>query len=67
MKVINGIKMYSTRELCDLLGVSSASITAMRNKGLLLSTRIGKGKYTSEHSLADYLNGKTGEQGRKTE
>ncbi len=64
MKVINGIKMYSTKELCELLGVTSSTITAMRSKGLLPSTRIGKVKYTSEQSLADYLNGKTGQEAK---
>ena len=56
--------MYSTKELCELLGVTSSTITAMRSKGLLPSTRIGKVKYTSEQSLADYLNGKTGQEAK---
>ena len=59
MKVINGIKMFTTKELQDLLGVGYGTITAMRSKGLIRSVNIGKGLYTSEESLADYLNGKT--------
>jgi len=65
MKVINGIKMFSTAELQELLGVSSRTISIMRTNGVLPYTRIGRGLYTSEEALAEYLNGKTTEIKRR--
>lgn len=65
MKVINGIKMFSTEELRELLGVSLRTITMMRTDGVLPYTRIGRGLYTSEEALAEYLNGKTTEIRRR--
>ena len=61
MKIVNGIKMFSTSELCELLGVTGRTITLMRQKGLLPSTQMGRCIYTSEQVLSDYLNGKTTE------
>lgn len=61
MKTINGIKLFSTAELMELLGVSMRTIGVMRENGTLPYTRIGKGLYTSEEALASYLNGKTTE------
>lgn len=58
MKIVNGKKMFSTSDLEDLLGVSRATITKLRKQGQLLSARLGRGLYTSEDSLNDYLNGK---------
>jgi excisionase family DNA binding protein len=65
MKVINGIKMFSTAELQELLGVSSRTISIMRTNGVLPYTRIGRGLYTSEEALAEYLNGNTTEIKRR--
>lgn len=61
MKIINGIKMFSTAELCELLGVTSRTISLMRQRGVLPYTQLGRGLFTSEQALADYLNGKTTE------
>ena len=61
MKVVNGIKMFNSKELQELLGIGYATLTSLRKKGLIRSVNLGKGLYTSEESLADYLNGKTKE------
>lgn len=65
MRVINGIKMFNTKELKELLGVTDRTISLMRTNGVLPYTRIGRGLYTSEEALAEYLNGKTTEIRRK--
>ncbi len=65
MKVINGIKMFNTKELKELLGVTDRTISLMRTNGVLPYTRIGRGLYTSEEALAEYLNGKTTEIRRR--
>ena len=65
MRVINGIKMFNTKELKELLGVTDRTISLMRTNGVLPYTRIGRGLYTSEEALAEYLNGKTTEIRRR--
>lgn len=65
MKIVNGIKMFSTTELSKLLGVTTRTISLMRLKGLLPYTQMGRAIYTSEQALSDYLNGKTTEILRK--
>lgn len=59
MKIINGVKMYDSKEVSALLGVNGTTLISYRRKGLLRSVRMGRGYYTSEESLRDYLNGKT--------
>lgn len=60
MKVVNNIKMFSTDEVCELLGVSRATLGRYRKEGKIRSVSLaGNGLYTSEESLSDYLNGKT--------
>ena len=61
MKVVNGIKLFDSGELMELLGVTYRTLSIMRKKGVLPYTRIGRACYTSEDSLADYLSGKTTE------
>lgn len=65
MKVINDVKLFSTKELSNLLGVSERTISIMRINGVLPYTRIGRGLFTSEEALAEYLNGKTTEIKRR--
>lgn len=67
MKTINGIKMFSSQEVMALLGISPAVLGRMRKEGLIRSVPLGKGLYTSEESLSDYLNGYTKEQALKRE
>lgn len=59
MRVVNGIKMFNTKELQDLLGVSYSTLAKLRKSGQLRSVHLGKSCYTSEQSLTDYLNGIT--------
>lgn len=58
MKEINGLKMYTSQELCELLGITHYALTNLRRKGLIRSVYVGRGKYTSEEALREYLNGK---------
>ena len=59
MRIVNGIKMFNTKELQELLGVSYTTLAKLRRSGQLRSARLGKSLYTSEQSLTDYLNGVT--------
>lgn len=59
MKNINGINLYSTKEVAEMLGASVTFVRAKMRKGLIASTKISRGNYVSESALADYLNGKT--------
>lgn len=59
MQIVNGIKMFSSTEVAELLGVTERTIGKLRKDGLLRSVKLGKGAFTSEESLNDYLNGKT--------
>lgn len=59
MKEIQGLKMYDSAEVCEMLGISGQTLYRLRRDGLIRSTRIGRGKYTSEECMRDYLNAKT--------
>lgn len=59
MRIVNGIKMFNSKELQELLGVSYNTLAKLRKSGQLRSARLGKSLYTSEQSLTDYLNGVT--------
>ena len=59
MKVINGIKFYSSKELCALLDISDVTLRKYRREGRIAYTTIGRGKYSSEKALSEYLSGKT--------
>ena len=59
MKVINGIKLFSSQEIAELLGTTERTLSNLRRKGLLRCVRIGRNTYLSEESLNDYLNGRT--------
>lgn len=65
MKIINGIKMFTTTEISELLGITTTSVANKRKKGLLPSVMIGHRIYTSEQALSDYLNGVTTERLRR--
>lgn len=59
MRVVNGKKMFSSKELLEMLDLAERTISKLRKEGLIRSAQIGRGLYTSEESLNDYLNGKT--------
>lgn len=57
---INGLKMYDSDELAELLGVKKSRVYQLRRRGLIRSVYLdGKKLYTSEQSVMDYLNGLT--------
>lgn len=58
MKVINGVKLFTKKEVAELLGVTETTIINYRKKGLA-STTIGRRIYISEDALTAYLNGET--------
>ena len=57
MKVINGIKMYDSQEVLDLLGISKGTLSKLRKSGKLRSVTIFGRPYTSERNIAIYLEG----------
>lgn len=57
MLEIKGIKLYTSQELAAMLNVSTQTITKLRKKRLIRSTRIGRKLYTSEEAIKDYLQG----------
>lgn len=59
MKEINGVKLYTSRELGELFGVSYPTILKYIRQGNIVKTRIGKHIYVSEQNIIDYLNGRT--------
>ena len=59
MRVVNGIKMFSSKEVAELLDITDRTLSKLRKEGLIRSVTLGRGSYTSEQSLTDYLNGMT--------
>lgn len=57
MKVINGVKMYSSQEVADMFGITIPTLAKMRKKGLIRSIQVGKAKLTSDEAIKEYLNG----------
>ena len=51
--------MFSSKEVAELLDVSERTLSKLRKDGRLRSVTLGRGAYTSEQSLNDYLNGLT--------
>ena len=60
MKEINGVKLYTAKELSELFGVSYTTMLKYIKQGNIVKTRIGRYLYVSEKNVIDYLNGKTG-------
>lgn len=60
MKEINGVKLYTKKELAELLGVCEGTIGTYLRKGNINKTKIAGIVYISEQSLLDFLNGRTG-------
>lgn len=58
MKEINGIKLYTTAELAQLLGVSVPTVRNYIKRGNITKTRIGRADYVSEENISNYLNGR---------
>lgn len=59
MKEINGIKLYTLREIAEMLGVTYQAVQKYAKRGLIPATKVG-GKYlVTEQSLMKWLNGET--------
>lgn len=60
MKEINGVKLYTCKELGELFGLSYYTVLKYIRQGNMVKTKIGRTTYVSEQNLIDYLNGRTG-------
>lgn len=56
-KVILDVKLYSTKEVADLLGVTPTTTTKYIKEGKLEAKTIGGKRYISEESLRKFLLG----------
>lgn len=68
MKEVNGVKLYTTKEVAELLGSSLYFVQSRIKKGFLSSVRISRNIYVSEEGLTAYLRGSIAEpkkQGRE--
>lgn len=59
MKVIGTMKMYTSQEIADMLDITLATLAEYRERGLIISVKVGNSKLTSEEALNDYLSGRT--------
>jgi len=57
MQQVNGISMFSLRDLEDQLPVSYWGIRNYIRDGRLKAVKIGRAYWVSEQNLADFLNG----------
>jgi excisionase family DNA binding protein len=55
-KEIVGIKTYSVKEVCELLGVSRRTITSYVNDGKLKGSKIGGRWVFTEKQLKEFIN-----------
>lgn len=59
---INGIKLYTTKELSELFGISYSSTLRYIRQGNIVKVKIGRQSYVSEQNLIDFLNGQNGKK-----
>ena len=52
-----GIKLYTTEETADILGVTKTTVKSMTADGRLSPARMGKYNYFSEEMIKAYING----------
>lgn len=65
MKEIQGMKLYTTEEVAEMLGCSTATVSKLRKTGKLRTSQVGKRLYSSEEAIKDYLNGIIDSRGLK--
>lgn len=58
MLVVDGLKLYTRKELASMLNVGVTTIMNYQNRGELRSVKIGKAIYSSEEALREFLNGR---------
>jgi len=54
-RILAGYKMYNTKELANLLQVSTVSVIKYIQSGKLKGQRIGRGYFASEEALKQFL------------
>lgn len=65
MKEVQGVKLYTTQEIAEMLGCTTVTVSRLRKSGKLRYTQIGKLCYSSEEAIKDYLNGIINNRGVK--
>lgn len=65
MRTIQGVEMYSTKEVSEIIGVTCYTVSQLRKRGLIKSVRLGRVLYTSNDSIQDYLRGRTAQTGNE--
>lgn len=62
MKTIGEVKLYSTQEVAQMLGVSVSCVQRKIRNTEITATRIGRSFYVSDENLKEFLSGKTQER-----
>lgn len=57
MLEIQGIKLYTAKEVATLCGCAVSTIVRLRREGKLRSTRLARKIYYSEQGVLEYLTG----------
>lgn len=55
MKEVLGVKLYTLKEVGDLLGVQQQTVSKYVQQGKLKARVIGGAKYVSEENLKEFL------------
>lgn len=55
MKVVLGVKLYTIKEVSELLGIQSQTTSKYITQGKIKAQTIGGMKYVSEENLKDFL------------
>lgn len=68
MLVVDGLKLYTRKDLASMLNVGLSTIMNYQRRGELRSVKVGKAIYSSEEALREFLNGRIPElRNRKRE
>jgi len=65
MKVIFGEKLFSIKEVAEMLGISSTSVHNYVKSGKLRATKIASAWHIKEADIKAYLDGNTNERAVK--
>lgn len=57
MKVIEGTKLYTTGEVCDMFGITYQTLHAWFKSGKMTKTKIGGRTYVKSDSIKAVING----------
>ncbi len=56
MKVIEGIKLYTVEETCEMLGITSPTLYTWFKNKKMIKTKIGGRTYVKSDSIKDVIN-----------